>query len=138
MPVAVRPGIRGTGRVHRLMRHRIKAVPAEYGVASPANQNMPQQFRQLAFAFLDGLEILLQIRWIDRHIRLVVLVEQLDLAVEVPRRPVPGCRRQQAASARRVSSHVVLKELVALRPGIAEVVALIDQNEIPVLEFNVV
>ncbi len=84
-------------RVNRLVRLGVEAIPTQDVVARPPDQDVGQQVRQFLFPLLDQLEILLQVRRVDGQVRLVVLVKELDLVVDVPCALVPGRGRQETA-----------------------------------------
>src|ERR1017187_8182339 len=72
-------------RVNLLVRLGVKAIPAQDVIARAADEDVRQQVRQLPLSVLNQLEVLLQVRRVNRQIRLVILMEQLDLRINIPR-----------------------------------------------------
>ena len=66
------------------MRFGINTVPPQDVIAGPPDEDVSQQVWQLSFTVINQLEVLLQVWRIDRKISLVILMEQFDLAVNVP------------------------------------------------------
>ena len=118
-------------RVNLLVRLGIKAIPAQDMIARAANEYVCQQVRQVSLAVFNQLEVLLQVRRVNRQIRLVVLMEQLDLGVNIPRALVARRGRQETAAP--ACAEKRLYHLVPLCIAMAKVVALVNQHEIPVL-----
>ena len=119
------------GGIDGLVSDGIVPVPAEDVVSRAPNQNVRQKIGQPPAAALNQLEVLLQIGGIDGKIGLVVLMEELDLVVNVPRALVSrGCRQEASfASAR---GEKCLQNLVPLSIGVSKVVALIHEDKIAV------
>ena len=86
-------------RIHPLVCLRIVSVPAQNVVASATDQEVGKQVRQVLLVVLDESEIAPKIGGINGQVRLLVLMEQLDLVIDVPGALVAGCGCQKAASA---------------------------------------
>src|SRR5262249_24016697 len=85
-------------RANRLVRHRIETIPAQNVIARAANQNVRQQIRQLPLPVVNQLEVLLLVAWINRQSRFVVLMEQLEVAIDIPRALVARRGRETTAA----------------------------------------
>ena len=119
------------GGINGLVSDGIVPVPAEDVVSGAPNQNVRQKIGQPPAAAFNQLEVLLQIGRIDWKIGLVVLMEQFDLKVNVPRALVSrGCRQEAGFAPAR--GEKCLQNLISLSVGVAEVVALIHEDKIAV------
>src|SRR5437016_1614629 len=86
------------GRVDRLMRLRVKSVPAQNVISRAPNKDVYKNVGELFVTTFDQSKVILQVWWIDREISFVILVKKLDLIVNVPCAFVARCRRQKAAA----------------------------------------
>src|SRR5919112_3391667 len=122
--------------VHGLTCLRVASVPAQDMVAGATEEDVAQKLGQVALSVLDQPEELAQVWRVYRQVGRVVLVEQFELVVYVPRALVPRRGREETALLPRAQE--LFQQPVTPNGPVPEVVALVYEHEVPITVAHVI